>query len=524
MDAIAPLQQAVRRDPANPSLLSDLGLACLHVRRVPEAIGWLRRSLALRPNFVPTQYHLGIALEQSGDEEGALAAYQRAIALNPKLTEALARVAEFLVARGGRAEAADAFERAAATAADPVFGGICRVKALLARGNSGEAEAALRRLVAREPNCGEAHQMLGNILAETGRFEEAARHLERSIALAPRQAAAYHTLMLSRRATETDRELVGQMLALSDRADIAESQRMTLHFAIGKALDDLRDYEGAMQHFDAANRIRQRALRFDPSDFAGRIDRLIERFSAAFLAENRALGCDDETPVLVLGMPRSGTTLVERILSSHGQVAGGGELDFWNERGPLWVVAASEELAAAADGLAGDYRQVLREVAPSALRVTDKMPFNFLWLGVVHLLFPNARVVHCRRNPIDTCLSIYSMQFSSKWGFAGDRANLAFYYRQYLRLMEHWRAVLPANRLLDVDYEEVTADPETAARRLVAFCGLDWDPACLQPEQNRDAVKTASLWQARQPIYRHSVERWRHYEPWLGELRQLLPQ
>jgi hypothetical protein len=151
------------------------------------------------------------------------------------------------------------------------------------------------------------------------------------------------------------------------------------------------------------------------------------------------------------------------------------------------------------------------------------MPFNFLWIGLVRLLFPNARFIHCRRNPIDTCLSIYSTQFTQSWGYASDRGDLAFYYRQYLRLMEHWRAVLPSDRLLDVDYEDATAAPEETARRLIAFCGLEWDPACLQPERNPDAVKTASTWQARQPIYRTSVERWRNYEPWIGELRLLLP-
>ncbi|HEY6459022.1 MAG TPA: sulfotransferase, partial [Polyangiaceae bacterium] len=146
----------------------------------------------------------------------------------------------------------------------------------------------------------------------------------------------------------------------------------------------------------------------------------------------------------------------------------------------------------------------------------------FLWLGLVHALFPRARFVHCRRNPLDTCLSMYQTQFAANWGFASDRGDLVFYYRQYLRLMAHWRAVVPAERFLDVDYETATAAPEDAARRLVQFCGLPWDDACLRPEQNAESVKTASRWQARQPVYRTSVERWRRYEPWIGELKELL--
>ena len=298
---------------------------------------------------------------------------------------------------------------------------------------------------------------------------------------------------------------------------------MKLDFAVGKALDDLGDYASAIRHFDAANRVRHSLSRFSRNLFAQRIDRLIGRFTGDFSAANRVIGRDDETPVPILGMPRSGTTLTERIISSHPRVGGGGELDFWNERGPAGVEAENNSLAVAANRPYGDYRRLLRNVAAEALRITDKMPFNFLWLGLVHLIFPNARIIHCRRNPIDTCLSIYTTQFTMRWDFASDRGDLAFYYRQYLCLMDHWRTVLPSDRLLDIDYEDVTADPEGAARRLIAFCGLDWDPACLQPERNRDAVRTASLWQARQPIYRHSVERWRHYEPWLGELRQLMP-
>ena len=150
------------------------------------------------------------------------------------------------------------------------------------------------------------------------------------------------------------------------------------------------------------------------------------------------------------------------------------------------------------------------------------MPFNFFWVGLVHLLFPKARFVHARRNPVDTCLSIYTTPLTARWGFASEPSDLAWYYRQYVRLADHWRAVIPSDRLLDVDYEHLAQEPEEAARRLIAFTGLEWDSACLRPEDNRDAVRTASSWHARQPIYRSSIERWRHYEPWVGELRNLL--
>jgi hypothetical protein len=185
--------------------------------------------------------------------------------------------------------------------------------------------------------------------------------------------------------------------------------------------------------------------------------------------------------------------------------------------------AGSDRFAEVVSSLAKDYLTLLRGINPHARRVTDKMPSNFHWAGLIHLAFPRARIVHCRRNPIDTCVSIYSHSFEEMWDFASDRGDLAFYYRQYQRLMEHWRAVLPPDRFFEVDYEELTADPELLTRQLIQFCGLEWDNACLRPQDNERAVKTSSLWQARQPVYRSSVERWRNYEPWIGELRELLP-
>jgi hypothetical protein len=300
---------------------------------------------------------------------------------------------------------------------------------------------------------------------------------------------------------------------------------MMLHFAAGKAREDLGEYAGAIEQFDAANRIRHRLAPFDRSRFEARIDRLIARFDRALFAANPGVS-DDETPILVLGMPRSGTTLIERIVSSHPSVAGGGELVFWDQRGPALVDAEPAELAGAADRLRDDYLAVLRGVAPDAqpLRVTDKMPFNFQWMGLVHLVLPKARIIHCRRNPIDVCLSIYTTYFAKDWGFASDRGDLAAYYRGYLRLMDHWRAVLPPDRLLEVDYEEATLAPEETAKRLIAFAGLPWDPACARPELNADVVRTANKWEARQAVYRTSVERWRRYEAWIGELRGLIPE
>ena len=222
-------------------------------------------------------------------------------------------------------------------------------------------------------------------------------------------------------------------------------------------------------------------------------------------------------------MPRSGTTLVEQIFSSHPLVAAGGELPFWRQRVQTGAaVFGPDARLDIARRVAGDYLATLRVVSPTAARVTDKTPFNFAHLGLIRQMFPFATIVHCRRAPIDTCLSNFMTNFAAQYDFAADRGSLVFFYRQYQRLMAHWRSVLPPERFIEVDYETLVADPEPLTRRLIEISGLDWDDACLAPHQNQRRVTTASIWQARQPIYRTSVERWRRYEPWLGELRTLL--
>ena len=289
--------------------------------------------------------------------------------------------------------------------------------------------------------------------------------------------------------------------------------------------DDLAEYDSAMRHFDEANRLVRLDLFFDRAQFAASNDQLLTCFTPEFFRAHAGYGMDDETPILILGMPRSGTTLVEQIVSAHPKIGAGGELTFWHERAPDFSRALADGLTPTfLRRIAGDYRALLLRIAPNAMRVTDKMPTNFRFLGMIHLVFPNARIIHCRRNPMDTCLSNYFTYFSRQQEYASSRDDLVFYYKEYCRLMSYWRAILPKDRLLEVDYEELVADRERVTRRLIAFSGLDWVDSCLNPEQNDRAVGTASAWQARQPVYNTSVERWRRYEPWLGELRQLLTQ
>ncbi len=523
-DAIEPLRGAALLQPFDALIQHDLGLACLEVGRVSDAIAALQQAVANDPNYADAYFRLGIALETVGNVAGAIAAYHRATELLPSLTEAWFRAGALVFTLGHRDEAIGCFRRAAATGGKTSFGRLGKARALLTADRNQEAEQVLRHTLALDPKNAMAHDLLGSLLSELGRFEEARECFGRSITLAPLLAGSYYDLVRCRPVTTyKDEGLLQQMIAALETPGLEAAQRLRLHLAIGKAAEDLGDYALAMRHFDAADEVRRGFASFDSNAFSLEIDRLIDRCTPEWIARAFEPGSGNATPVLIVGMPRSGTTLVEQIVSMHPQAGAGGELNFWNERGEAWLRngAGGNEAPFLAKA-AADYLEVLRAAAPKKARVTDKMPFNFLWAGLIHVAFPRAIIIHCRRAAVDTALSIHQTHFHPGLAFPTGGVALVAYFQSYKRLMDHWRSVLPANRFIEVDYEDLTRAPEPVIRRLIAACGLAWDEACLRPESNPRAVKTPSKWQTRQPIYRTSVARWRRYEPWLGPLSALV--
>ena len=336
--------------------------------------------------------------------------------------------------------------------------------------------------------------------------------------------------MTNRRYVLSDTRRAAMQRAMAD-PQLDDTARSHMHFALGQYFDAQRVPEQAFAHFDAGNRLHARRHPFDRRVFDARIERIVSRCTRDFFDGRHDMGDSSQRPLLIVGMPRSGTSLVEQIIASHPQAHGAGELnDIGRMARELPVVVGREKRYPeclnhlepdAAAMLAQRYLGGLDARAPDATRVTDKMPFNMLWLGLIALILPNARVIYCRRNPMDNALSCYFQLFSRGLRFAYDLGDVGHVYRQHERLMAHWQTHLPLS-MLTVDYEALVSDPESQSRRLIEFTGLDWDDRCLNFHRHARDVRTASVWQVRQPVYQSSLARWKAYEPWLAPLRESL--
>lgn len=315
-----------------------------------------------------------------------------------------------------------------------------------------------------------------------------------------------------------------------DKSGFAIDKQISLHYALGKAYDDLGEFKKAFPHFSEGSRLKREGLEFSSEAESHNIDKLIEWFTVDRFKQLQGAGLNDRTPIFILGMPRSGTTLTEQIIASHPLVHGAGELKNLlalvqskvNEDGlgfPSNLKGLSKEDI---HEWAEKYLTLLRQHSSDALRITDKMPANYLALGFIPLMFPNAKIIHVKRNPIDTCISCFTRLFNRHQDATYDLKELGAHYRNYVRLMDHWKIMLPADCFLEVEYEDIVCDIKNQAQRLIEWIGLDWDEACLDFYKNKRSIRTASLTQVRQPIYSSSVGRWRHYEEFLAPLLQEL--
>lgn len=507
----------------------NLGLVLHRLGRLAEAITVYRQALALSPNAPDAHNSLAQALREQGRYTEAEQAYRAALDLNPTYVEALLNLGLLLEDQQRLPEAETTYHEAIAINSDFAGAWINLGNVQEAQGRVREAEESFRRALRITPQVAGIHMNLANVLKSQGRMEAAEETYRAALALQPNYAEAYSNLITVKRYHSVDDPDVANMLALLRSPDLPDDSAMHLHFALGKIYDECGEHDDAFVHYREGNRLKRQTLSFNAATFAEYVNRLIDTFDASFFSGRRTVGVSSELPVFIVGMPRSGTTLVEQIISSHPAVHGAGELGTLNAlaRGLAAGGGTYPEAARALDRdalarLANEYEQRLRQGAdPKVLRISDKMPLNHLHLGLAALLFPCARVIHCQRDPLDVCLSIYFQYFRSGNDYAYDLSDIGLYYRQYERLMAHWRDVLPL-QMYEIQYEDLIAEQERNIRNLVKFLDLPWHERCLSFTQNRRPIQTGSAWQARQPIYRSSVHRWRNYEKFLAPLKEVL--
>jgi len=527
-------QQIVLLDPAHAEALGQLGLAFHQQGNLAEAQGSYERALAIRPDDPEVQFRMGVALAGLGRADEAALHFREVIRLRPDSAEAWNNLGNVLLLKGKAADAIPCYHEAVRLRPSYAEAQLNLGHALRENDKLEEGLACYREAVRLRPDYFKAHNNLAVALLEMGEMAQAETHFRESLRCNPGSAQVLYALAANGLYTEADPGLDELAARLADpRVQPQEASR--LHAILGNLLDRARRYDDAFHHSREANLIRRELARqagdaFDPDEHARFVDRLIAVFTPQYFEHVQGLGLETEVPVFVVGMPRSGSSLVEQILSHHPEIAAVGELrdlphlaDSLSERlvdAEQYPECVTHLDAASVQRLGNEYVNRLQELAGPARRIIDKMLSNFLHLGLIASLFPRARVIHCRRDPLDVCVSCFLNQFRAL-DFTWDLEDLGRYYCDYERLMAHWRTVLPLP-MLDVVYEELLRDPEGIIKGLVAFCGLPWDECCLRFYENPRPVRTVSKQQVRQPLYHSSVGRWRLYAAHLAPLQVAL--
>lgn len=497
-EAFAQFEVSLALNAGAPGTLNNFGNLLAKVKRYDEAIQYYLNAIAFKADFFEAHNNLGNAVAVS-DPSRAVTHFRKAIEINPRYADAHNNLGN-------------------------VLGGLERYE---------EAIASFRKALAIDPKMAETHYCLGNALITLGRIDEGRDALEQAISLAPGYPEFYRSLGECKRFTADDPHLAAMEALARDMNSLAEDQRIILHFALGKAYEDIQRHDVSFRHLREANRLKRRQIDYDEAATLGIHTRVMDVFTPELVRGRTGQGDPSEKPVFILGMPRSGTTLIEQMLASHPGVFGAGEtLAFHNAvqevigsdgaPSPAFPEAAATLPAEQLRRIGEHYLRRMTALAPKAERITDKALGNFVFAGLIHMSLPNAQIIHVSRTPADTCLSCFSKLFASELLYTYDLGELGRYYRSYAKLMEHWREVLPDGVMLEVQYEDLVGNFESHARRIVAFSGLDWDDRCLAFHQTQRPVRTASATQVRKPIYGTSVGRGRSYEAELGPLLEEL--
>jgi tetratricopeptide (TPR) repeat protein len=488
-----------------------------------------QQAIKLRPDFAQAHYNLAALCMEQKRDGSAMKHYREAIRYDSGFTDAYIALAQLYGKLSITEKALPLFEEAMRRKPNN-YGLMMEYATILQDGGRSEEalEIATKALELAPQDDLPTMLTMSKLLLNAGRHDETLQYGRKVLEVHPDAVWVFGNIANVKKFQEGDPEIIEMEQAMA-RDGLEDEPRTILHFSLGKVYNDCKQYDDAFSHYLSGNRIKHQSIEYERKLEEEYFERLIEFFDQQFFTQRPWPGQESDLPIFIVGMPRSGTTLTEQIISSHPQVFGAGELgDMGRISSHLTGLAGKgSEYPSSLLKLDGDvlsavtsrFLENLRAYDPEARHITDKMPHNFVQLGTIAYLLPRARVVHCRRNPLDNCISIFFQNFGDGHNYKWDLEDLGHYYRLYERLMEHWQRVLP-NPLFEVQYEEMVENQEALSRRLIEFCGLEWDDGCLEFHTSSRAVKTASHWQVRQPIYKSSTERWRRYEKHLGPLQK----
>jgi tetratricopeptide (TPR) repeat protein len=557
-------RQILKKDPDQPDALHYLGVIAMQAGHFDAATDLITQALQEQPQNHFAIANLGNALLQGGNHAAAIDQYQAALAIEPSMFDARRNLASALLAQNDPSAALREIKQAAEMAPRSLEVQVTLGNILQETGFADEAIACFKGILEARPDIAQVHVNLGISLRHAGARDEAIACYEKAIALAPDYVEAHHELgnvyrdlgekeksaMALRKALSIDSNHtkswfalanlsknslsesdVAAMTALLDAPGLGDEQRTHLEFALGKVHEDRNEHAQAMPHYLAGNKLRRAALVYSIDDDRRAFERLTAVFDAEFFERWAGCGSDSSAPIFIIGMPRSGTSLAEQVLASHPQVHGGGELPalaraaasrFTLADGIDYSASAATAATEDFERIAEYYLRVIAKVGGDAPRVTDKLPTNFLNVGLISIVFPKATVIHCSRDPRDTCFSIFKHFFGARGhSYAYDLEELGTYYNFYKDMMAHWRAVVPI-RIHELRYEEMIGNQEEATRALLEACDLPWDPVCLEFHRTARPVATISADQVRRPIYSSSVGLWKQHETALAPLLRLI--
>ncbi|HEY4342972.1 MAG TPA: sulfotransferase [Parvibaculum sp.] len=514
--------------------LANRGAMLRETGRPEEAEAVLRQAIGAKPNYADAYTSLALVLRDLKRADDALNVLARSVAIDPERAEAFILIASILLERGKTEGALSACRRA--LKCNPDHAGALNLMGRVLR-DAEDIEGSIvhcRRALALRPDAPDILNNLGLSLLESGDLDGAAAALGHAAEIEPNGLSTYINLAAARKFNAGDPE-IAVLEKAAKRKSLPEGERAALHYALGKVYDDVGDHGRAFEQFAAGAALKRRQLAYDEKPMLRLFDRIAHIFTPKLIAEKSGFGDKTARPVFIVGMPRSGSTLVEQILASHAEVLAAGEVKHLHHG----IIGVDQTYGSAMrypelvhlmekpqfEAIIRHYQTNMPMLPEGKRLTTDKMLTNYYYVGLIHLLFPNARIIHCTRNAVDTCLSCFSKMFREDMPFTYDLKELAHYYAKYAELMAHWKSVLPEAIILDVAYEDVVSNIEREARRITAHCGLGWDAACLDFHKTERVVKTASVAQVRRPLYATSVQRWRRYgsavEPLVAELGPL---